>query len=148
MKTIAALALASVLAGCAYPPQSSSVYQYYQTGNEQLVRTGTVESIRNVTIANPESGVGTLGGAALGGLAGSNIGAGKGEAAGAIVGAIAGGLLGQHVERSASNKAGIEITVRLDTGELVAITQSADEYFRPGERVRLLSNGQTTRVTR
>jgi outer membrane lipoprotein SlyB len=147
MKTIVALALASVLAGCAYPPQSASVYQYYQTGNEQLVRTGTVESTRNVTIANPESGVGSLGGAALGGLAGSNIGSGTGQAAGVIAGAIAGGLLGQRVERSASNNAGIEITVRLDTGELVAITQTADESFRPGERVRLLSNGQTTRVT-
>jgi outer membrane lipoprotein SlyB len=147
MRTIVALALASVLAGCAYPPQSSSVYHYYQTQNEQVVRTGTVESIRNVTIVNPESGVGSLSGAALGGLAGSNIGAGKGEAAGAIVGALAGGLLGQRVEQGVGNKPGIEITVRLDTGELVAITQAADEYFRPGERVRLLSNGQTTRVT-
>lgn len=147
MKTIVALALASVLAGCAYPPQSASVYHYYQTQNEQVVRTGTVESTRNVTIANPESGVGSMGGAALGGLAGSNIGSGTGQAAGVIAGAIAGGLLGQRVERSASDKAGIEITVRLDTGELVAITQTADELFRPGERVRLLSNGQTTRVT-
>lgn len=147
MKTVTALVLASVLAGCAYPPQSSSVYHYYQTQNEQVVRTGTVESIRNVSIVNPESGVGGLSGAALGGLAGSNIGAGKGEAAGAIVGALAGGLLGQRIEQNVNNKPGIEITVRLDTGELVAITQSADESFRPGERVRLLSNGQTTRVT-
>jgi outer membrane lipoprotein SlyB len=136
-----------VLAGCAYPEQSSSVYHYYQTQNEQFVRSGTVESIRNVSIVNPESGVGGLGGAALGGLAGSNIGSGKGEAAGAIVGALAGGLLGQRIEQSAGTKPGLEITVHLDSGELVAITQAADEAFRPGERVRLLSNGQTTRVT-
>jgi outer membrane lipoprotein SlyB len=147
MKTVAALVIVGVLAGCAYPSPSGSTYQYYQTQNEQLVRTGTVESIRNVTIANPESGVGALSGAALGGLAGSNIGAGKGEAAGAIVGALAGGLLGQRVEQGVGNKAGLELTVRLDSGELVAITQAADEYFRPGDRVRLLSNGQTTRVT-
>jgi outer membrane lipoprotein SlyB len=37
--------------------------------------------------------------------------------------------------------------VRLDNGELRAITQDADEPFRIGERVRLLSNGRTTRVT-
>jgi outer membrane lipoprotein SlyB len=147
MKRPAALLLASVLAGCAYPPQSSSVYQYYQTQNEQVVRIGTVESIRNVQIVNPQSGVGALGGAALGGIAGSAAGEGKGQAAMMVLGTLAGGLLGQHVEQGANTKNGIEITVHLDTGELVAITQTADEQFRPGERVRLLSNGVTTRVT-
>jgi outer membrane lipoprotein SlyB len=147
MKAIVAIALAGLVAGCVPPPQSASTYNYYQTQNEQTVRVGTVESVRNVTIANPESGTGSLGGAALGGLAGSNIGSGKGEAAGAIAGAIAGGLLGHHIESKANNRPGFEITIRLDDGQLLAITQAADEMFRPGERVRLLSNGQTTRVT-
>ncbi|MGZ5200716.1 MAG: hypothetical protein ACXWC4_13170 [Telluria sp.] len=147
MKTAAAVLLAAVLAGCATPPQSASVYHYYQTQNEQIVRTGTVESVRNVTIVNPERGVGALGGAALGGIAGSAAGEGKGQAAMMVLGTLAGGLLGQHAEQNANTKPGLEITVRLDTGELVAVTQFADEMFRPGERVRLLSNGQTTRVT-
>jgi outer membrane lipoprotein SlyB len=147
MKAILAIALAGLASGCAGPPQSASVYNYYQTQNEQSVRLATVESVRDVKIANPESGVGSLGGAALGGLAGSNIGSGKGEAAGAIAGALVGGLLGQRVETSANRKNAFEITVKLDTGELLAITQEADEQFHPGERVRLLSNGQTTRVT-
>ena len=30
---------------------------------------------------------------------------------------------------------------------LVAITQEADEAFRPGERVRIISDGTTSRVT-
>jgi outer membrane lipoprotein SlyB len=147
MKAVVATALAVLAAGCAVTPPSSSVYHYEQTQNEQSVRLGTVESVRNVTIANPESGTGTMGGAALGGLAGSTLGSGKGEAAGAIAGAIAGGLLGQHIESSANNKPGYEITVHLDSGEYRAITQAADEVFRPGERVRLLSNGATTRVS-
>jgi outer membrane lipoprotein SlyB len=147
MKSVAALALAGILAGCAYPQQSASVYHYYQTQNEQNVRTGTVESIRNVSIVNPESGVGSVGGAALGGLAGSTAGHGTGQAAATIAGALVGGLLGQRVEQGAGTHPGFEITVRLDTGELIAITQTNDEMFRPGERVRLLSNGQTTRVT-
>jgi outer membrane lipoprotein SlyB len=142
-----ALAGAGILAGCATPPESGSVYNSYQTMNEQVVRMGTVESIRNVTIASPESGVGTLSGAALGGLGGSQIGGGKGSIATGIIGAVAGGLVGQQVERNASNRPGFEITVRLDSGELRAITQPADEMFRPGDRVRLLSNGYTTRVT-
>ncbi|MEN3274869.1 MAG: outer rane lipoprotein SlyB [Massilia sp.] len=142
-----AITFAAVLAGCATPPPSGSVYRAYQAQNEQVVRMGTVESVRNVTIVNPESGVGTMGGAALGGLAGSNVGSGRGSAAAGIVGAIAGGLLGQRVEASANNRPGFEITVKLDTGELRAVTQAADELFRPGERVRLVSNGYQTRVT-
>jgi outer membrane lipoprotein SlyB len=147
MKTVAPFLLASLLAACAYPPQSSSVYQYYQTQNEQLVRTGTVESVRSVSIANPESGVGAGAGAALGGVAGNSMGGGNGQIATTILGALVGGLLGQHVEQGANNENGFEVTVRLDSGELVAITQSADEVFRPNERVRLLSNGTTTRVS-
>lgn len=138
---------AALLAGCVTTPQSGSVYRAHQTQNEQVVRTGTVESVRNVIIANPESGVGTMGGAALGGLAGSQAGSGSGSAAMSIVGAIAGGMIGQRAEAKANNRPGFEITVKLDTGELRAVTQVADELFRPGERVRLLSNGYQTRVT-
>lgn len=138
---------AALLAGCATPPESGSVYGGYQTMNEQSVRMGVVESVRNVTIANPESGVGTVSGAALGGLAGSQVGRGNGSAAVGILGAVAGGVLGNRIENRANTRPGLEITVRLDNGELRAITQLADEPFRPGDRVRLLSNGYTTRVT-
>ncbi len=150
MKTslpLAALLAAGLLAGCATPPPSGSVYRYGQTQNEQVVRMGTVESVRNVTIVNPESGVGTMGGAALGGIGGAQIGHGSGSAAASVAGAIAGGLIGNRIEANANQRPGLEITVRLDSGELRAVTQAADEMFRPGERVRLLSDGYQTRVT-
>lgn len=147
MKPVFALTLSVLLAGCVSTPQSGSVYRNYQTQNEQSVRTGTVESVRNVTIANPDSGTGALTGAALGGLAGSQAGSGSGSAAVGILGALGGGLLGQRLESRANKRPGLEITVKLDNGELRAITQEADEMFRPGERVRLLTNGYTTRVT-
>ncbi len=87
-------------------------------------------------------------GAALGGIAaGSNVGHGNGSAAAGIIGAVAGGIIGQHVEQNLQTRKGLEITVKLDNGELRAITQDADELFVPGERVRLLSSGRTTRVT-
>jgi outer membrane lipoprotein SlyB len=147
MKILVALGVAGILAGCVGPPESGNVYNSYQTMHEQSVRMGTVESVRNVTIANPESGVGTMTGAALGGLGGSEIGGGKGSIATGIVGAVAGGLVGQRVEHNANNRSGFEITVHLDSGELRAITQPANEMFRPGERVRLVSDGYMTRVT-
>lgn len=136
-----------VLAGCAMTPNSSNVYQSYQAQGEQSVRKGVVESIRNVTINSGQTGVGTVGGAVLGGLAGSTIGGGRGSIAAAVGGAIVGGLVGQKVEQSANTKAGLEITVRLENGKLVAVTQDADVPFYVGDRVRLLSDGGVTRVT-
>jgi outer membrane lipoprotein SlyB len=144
---IYAVLVGAALAGCASPPNSGREYTYYQAQGEQTVRMGVVESIRDVSIVNPDSGTGTVAGAALGGLGGSTIGRGNGSAAMAIVGAVAGGVIGNRVENNANHKPGYEITVKLDNGELRAITQLADEAFRPGERVRLLSNGITTRVS-
>ncbi|WP_312434576.1 glycine zipper 2TM domain-containing protein [Janthinobacterium sp.] len=148
--SIIAVALAATLAtlaGCAVQPNSASVYKARQAQNEQSVRMGTVESVRQVTIDKGESGTGVLAGAALGGVAGSAVGGGKGAIAASILGAVAGGIAGQSIEANSANKPGFEITVRLDNGDMRAIVQDADEQFRPGERVRLLSDGRTTRVT-
>jgi len=140
--------IAAVLTGCAVTPNSASVYSARQAQGEQTVRMGVVESVRNVTIDKGASGVGTVAGAALGGIAvGSTVGSGNGALASGIVGALIGGVAGNQIESRIANKAGLEITVRLDNGELRAITQDADELFRVGERVRLLSSGHTTRVT-
>ena len=145
---IAAAAMVTMLAGCAVTPNSANVYNTRQAQGEQIVRMGVVESVRNVTIDKGKSGVGALGGAALGGIAaGSGIGGGNGALAAGIVGALIGGVAGDHVDSKVSNRAGLEITVRLDNGEIRAITQDADELFRPGERVRLLSGSGVTRVT-
>ena len=41
------------------------------------------------------------------------------------------------------------LTVKLDNGSLVAITQEADAtVFNPGDRVRIISSGGGSRVTR
>jgi outer membrane lipoprotein SlyB len=149
--SIAALAAAlfatALVAGCATPSNSNQVYYSGQTQREQIVRLGVVESVRQVTIQRPDSGVGTLGGAALGGVAGSAVGAGRGSVVGAIVGAVAGGVAGNAIENSADRRPGYELTVRLDDGELRAIVQEADEFFAPGDRVRILSRGGVSRVT-
>ena len=148
--SIIAVALAATLAtlaGCAVQPNSANVYKARQAQNEQSVRMGTVESVRQVTIDKGASGTGVLAGAALGGVAGSAVGGGKGAIAASILGAVAGGIAGQSIEANSANKPGFEITVRLDNGDMRAIVQDADEQFRPGERVRLLSDGRTTRVT-
>jgi outer membrane lipoprotein SlyB len=149
-KTMFALAVAAasvVLTGCTTTQSSGRVYTAAEARSEQTVRMGVVESVREVRIAAEQSPVGTLAGGAIGGIAGSNVGGGRGATVGTILGAVGGAVAGSVIERNVMEKKGVEITVRLDNGELRAITQEADEEFKPGQRVRLLSNRGVTRVS-
>jgi outer membrane lipoprotein SlyB len=134
------------LAGCA-GSQSGSSYSQSQARGEMTVRMGVVESVRQVTIEGEKTPVGALAGGIVGGVAGSNVGGGKGSTIGSVLGAVAGGVAGNAIEGHVSKKAGLEITVKFDNGQMVAITQEADEEFRPGERVRVLSGHGATRVS-
>ena len=143
-RAVALMAIA--LVGCA-SSNSGSVYRRGETRVEQSVRMAVVESVRSVTIEGTKSPVGTIAGGAVGGIAGSAIGQGRGSAIGAVLGAVIGGIAGSAAEEGVTRKPGMEITVRLDNGDLRAIVQEADETFQPGERVRLVSTGSTTRVS-
>jgi len=145
-----AVALAAVatlaLTGCA-GSQSGSAYSRSQTRGELHVRMGVVESVRTVTIEGTQSGVGAVAGGVIGGVAGSDIGHGKGSTVASVLGAVLGGMAGQAIEEKTSKKDGLEITIKLDSGQIIAVTQEADEQFRAGERVRVLSGSGTTRVS-
>ena len=148
-KTIlAAVALSAFVSGCAAPGLGAGSYSREQARREQTVRMGYVESVREVKLEGTRSGIGTGAGAVAGGLAGSTIGHGTGSALGAVAGAVVGGIAGQAAEQGMTAKRGVEVTVKLDNGQMVAIMQEADETFRPGDRVRILSDGATSRVTR
>jgi len=137
----------ATLYGCAAPSMSGGAYTRGEARQEQNVRMGVVESVRQVQIEGTRSSIGAGAGTVIGGIGGSNVGQGKGSAVGSIIGAVAGGVAGQAAEEMATRKAGFEITVKLDNGSMVAITQEADEAFKPGERVRILSGGGVSRVT-
>jgi len=142
-----AVVAAALVAGCA-APRYGDTYYGYQANRAQSVEMGVVESVRLVNLQGPNTGVGTVGGAALGGIAGSTIGGGsRANAAGAIAGAILGGVVGTAIEQDASRRQGLEVTARLDSGRMIAVVQDGGESFRPGDRVRILSDGHTTRVT-
>jgi len=65
------------------------------------------------------------------------------------VGAVAGGVAGSVLEEKVTRKDAFEITVRLDEGRVIAVTQPAGkDSFKPGERVRVVSDGRTARVAR
>jgi outer membrane lipoprotein SlyB len=152
-RLIAAAVIGSTLlvSGCAYNSSSADVYTASQAQREETVRMATVDSVRAVKISSNNgqpTGLGLLGGGALGAVAGSAIGGGTGSIVTGIVGGLAGAVAGNAVENGVAMRDGVEITVRLDNGDMRAITQSATgEIFRAGDRVRLLSSGGVTRVT-
>jgi len=153
IRSVAALTLTALavlaLSGCTTPGLGGSDYTYGQVRGEQSVRLGTIESIRKVRIQAGEPGaVGLLAGAVGGAALGHTMGQGTGNAASTILGTIAGAAAGEAIQNSTGNQEGLEITVRLDSGYVIAVTQGADEDFRVGDRVQVLGGAGATRVTR
>lgn len=136
----------AVLGGCASGTGSKD-YSRDQTRAVQEVQMGVVESVREVNIEGTKTPIGAGAGAVVGGVAGSTVGGGRGSIVGATLGALLGGLGGAATEEAVTRQKGVEITVKLDSGRMIAVTQAADEEFRVGDRVRILSGGGATRVS-
>ena len=82
-----------------------------------------------------------------GGVLGSMVGGGRGQVLGAVVGALGGAAAGAMLEEGVTKKNALEITVELDSGEILSVVQEADLEFYAGERVRVLrANDGTSRV--
>jgi len=142
VSTVAAV----VLTGCV-SQKTGDVYTRDEALREQSVRRATVESVRPVKIEGTRSGVGAVAGGAVGGIAGSTVGTGKTSSVAAVAGALGGGLAGHALEEGVTRKNGLEITVRLDNGEMRAIVQDDTDRFVTGQKVRLLTQNGVTRVS-
>jgi outer membrane lipoprotein SlyB len=152
MKTVliaSTLALATLLQGCATRSYSNGVYTDADTQRAHSITPATVMAVRAVTIERATNGMG----AAVGGNVGTALGgaaskSGNGQFFAAVLGGAAGSLLGQAVESKAALHPGLEISMRLDDGQLISVVQAADEPFKRGDRVRVLSAEGKSRVTR
>lgn len=155
---ITAVAFTAGMAGCAAGPSyygapgmaSGSTYTPYQAQAAQSVQRGTVVNVRPVAIdASSGLPIGAVAGAVIGGILGNSIGHGTGRALGTAVGVVGGGLAGNAVQNGMSQRQGVEITVRLDhRAGTIAVTQDANgDYFQRGDRVSVISDGRTTRVS-
>jgi outer membrane lipoprotein SlyB len=141
------VAVLSVLVAACASSNSGSVYKREDARKVQTVKTGVVESVRSVKLEGTKTPIGTAAGAVVGGVAGGSIGHGAGSTIAAVVGAVAGGIAGSAIEEGVTRKDALEITVKLDGGGLIAIVQEADEQFHPGDKVRIVEGGDTSRVT-
>jgi outer membrane lipoprotein SlyB len=143
-----ALVIAGVnLGGCA-SSTAGNVYSRDEARQAQVVKYATVESIQPVKIEGTRSYIGTATGAVLGGLAGSTVGGGTGQKAATVAGAVAGGVAGSAAEQALTKADGLEITVRLENGNVMAIVQEqSEQQFQVGQRVRVVQLNGTYRVS-
>ncbi|MGB4813134.1 MAG: hypothetical protein WBP13_11735 [Methylophilaceae bacterium] len=149
MKTTQLLAiglLSLFLISCA-SSNSGGVYSREEARKVQTVKTGIIEGVRQVKLEGTKTPIGTIAGGAVGGIAGGSVGGGRGSAIMAVLGAVAGGLAGSALEEGVTRKDALEITVKIDGGGLIAIVQEADEAFNIGEKVRIIENGENSRVS-
>ena len=146
IKTLLLIASVLLVTACA-SSNSGSVYSRDEAKRVQTVKTGVVESVRQVQIEGTKTPIGTVAGGAIGGIAGSSVGSGRTSSVVAVIGAVAGAIAGSAVEEVATRKDGLELTIKLDGGGLVSIVQEADEMFKAGDKVRIIENGSTSRVS-
>ena len=160
LKITAVVLSVGILAGCAdmngmggTGGMGAGDYSRSQSRQSMNVRVGTVESVRTVTLSGSTEGsslVGTGVGAILGGVLGNQIGGGRGRDVATVLGAVGGGVAGNMVEGRMHTQRGLEITVRLNGGQVIAVTQADEgQDLRRGDRVQVLTDDRgVTRVQR
>ncbi len=150
MKPLFAVALLPlVFASCIPQELTGDTYSRHEAGQTQTVRTGTVTAVRYVKLQGGESNAGSLIGAVAGGIAGNQVGGGSGRTLATLAGAGVGALAGSATEQNMMNRQGVELTIRMSNGEILAITQehSKRETFNVGDRVRVIYGSGRTRVS-
>jgi outer membrane lipoprotein SlyB len=105
---------------------------------------GTVTNVKEVKKKGSSSGVGTLGGALIGGGLGYAVGGHNHRTAGTLVGAGGGALIGNTLERNASAGKTFKIEVRFDNGTTQTFHYDSMPGWGPGSRVRMLNGALTT----
>ena len=151
--TIAFLTLTPLVIGGCAANLGADHYSRDEARQTMNIRFGTVVSVRPVKIEGTKTSVGATAGAVTGGVLGHAIGDNMGgsisRSIGTVLGGVVGGVGGAATEEAITRAAGLEITVKLENGEFLAIVQQDEgENFQPGERIRLVGGGKATRVTR
>lgn len=143
-----ALATTLLLQGCAYRSHAENVYADTETQRAHSITMATVTAVRVVTIERSPTGTGGAAGAHVGMALGSYAAKGQGSFVGSVLASVAGDLAGQAIESRVARLPGPEISMRLDDGQQISLVQAADEPFRKGDRVRVLSAEGRSRVSR
>jgi outer membrane lipoprotein SlyB len=127
-------------------------------GKAQSAKTGTVVDTRQVTLRETKNqwsnfsrpgfdtsdGCAVMG-AAAGGVVGSKVGKGNGQ----ILGALLGASLAAHGAKKAcadDKHTAVDLIVKMDSGQMIVISQGDDAPLAIGTRVWLIEGGARARV--
>jgi len=140
MKLPIILMFVLALTGCSTSSETVSENKAGTIKREAVpeIQTGMVTGVKKVTVLGKRSSIGRTAGRTVGSIAGGAIGSGYGSVAGSILGSVVGGAAGSKADENLQRKPGLEITVRLDNGQHVTVTQLADKQFQSGQRVKLI----------
>ena len=132
------LALLVVLGtGCA--PRG---YAKSDVNRAMKIRPGVITSIKQVEINNNGvgNGIGVVLGTATGGVLGNKVGGGTGKVLATAAGAVAGGVIGGMAGNSMDARYGLEVVVKLNSGQTVGTVLPINGATSP------LSAGQAVNV--
>ncbi len=113
-------------------------YSEQEVGRSFAISFGTLLDTQEIKINGEGTIYGETGGALAVGVAGSFVGSGNGSLAGIAVGLIIGTVLGVSAEELIRDRKGLEHTVKLDSGIILAIIQEISddiEKLSAGDRV-------------
>lgn len=99
---------------------------------------GTIESVTPRTVKGKGSGMGAFAGAVVGGVIGHQFGSGKGNDAATVGGAVGGAVAGNEIEKRRKSTTVLDLTVRMQNGELRHLTVPPDQNLHPGDRVEVV----------
>lgn len=144
---VVSVLMSASLFGCANP-YAGNVYNSRQIGSVQTVKFGTVTSVRAVTLNDDtDMPVGAAAGAVAGGVLGYALGGGTGQKIATVGGVILGGLAGNAIQGAANQSNGLEIVVRTDNGQDLAVVQGETDGIAVGTRVQMIESGGRVKVS-
>ncbi|MDR3179364.1 MAG: glycine zipper 2TM domain-containing protein [Holosporaceae bacterium] len=139
--TVALCGTAVLISGCARNI-SSSTYDAKTLGAATDTYECVVVKVRKVLVEEgerlEENKTGTLVGAIAGGALGNAFGGGRGRVVTTAGGALLGGIGGAFAEKALKSQEGLEYLVKLNSGQMKTIVQSADNPLYPGQLAFLI----------
>ena len=135
---LAALCLMTLFFSLGCASNSGKSYRPGEARVAQTVRTGTITHVGTAVIEDDPSLLGPAMGGVAGGVLGSTIGGGAGRTLAILGGALVGAGAGAAIEKGARTEKALELTIRLDDGQIISVVQADDEYYTVGDKVRVL----------
>ena len=150
MNKIAIVLVLALLAGCANQSPSARMYTYGNEGQAlvaQKVQFGQVLDVEKITLQPTKpTGIGAIVGMIAGGGIGNLIGMGVGNTIAIALGGIGGGVAGASIEQKMMQEQGYVITVKLDSGKMIAVSQAIDVEVKRGDRIQVLERQGVYRI--